>query len=107
MKEWYLYDFKGSVTKRFSRPPTIPLDINYLIDRNSEPIFCKDNVLKHLSSTLDYLAKNNIVDYSLILVVEIEHKNDYYLDGNRFQIGIVDYMRDFGNLEKVENLWKG
>jgi hypothetical protein len=41
MKEWYLYDFKGSVTKRFSRPPTIPLDINYLIDRNSEPIFCK------------------------------------------------------------------
>jgi hypothetical protein len=101
MKEWYLYDFKGSVTKRFSRPPTIPLDINYLIDRNSEPIFCKDNVLKHLGSTLDYLAKNNIVDYSLILVVEIEQKNDYYLDGNRFQIGIVDYMRDFGNLEKV------
>ena len=35
MKEWYLYDFKGSVTKRFSKPPTIPLDINYLIDRNS------------------------------------------------------------------------
>jgi len=47
------------------------LDINYLIDRNSEPIFSKDNVLKHLGSTLDYLAKNNIVDYSLILVVEI------------------------------------
>ena len=69
MKEWYLYDFKGSVTKRFSRPPTIPLDINYLIDRNSEPIFSKDNVLKHLGSTLDYLVKNNIVDYSLILVV--------------------------------------
>jgi len=57
--------------------------------------------LKHLGSTLDYLAKNNIVDYSLILVVEIENKNDYFLDGNRFQIGIVDYMRDFGNLEKV------
>jgi hypothetical protein len=30
--------------------------------------------------------------------VEIENKKDYYLDGNRFQIGIVDYMRDFGNL---------
>ena len=69
MKEWYLYDFKGSVTKRFSKPPTIPLDINYLIDRNSEPIFSKDNVLKYLNSTLDYLTKNNIVDYSLILVV--------------------------------------
>lgn len=64
-------------------------------------MFCKDNVLKHLCSTLDYLTKNNIVDYSLILVVEIQKKRDYYLDGNRFQLGIVDYMRDFGNLEKV------
>ena len=41
MKDWYIYDFKGSVTRRFSKPPVIPLDINYLIDRNSEPIFCK------------------------------------------------------------------
>lgn len=71
MKDWYLYDMKGSVTKRFSRWPTVPLDVNFLIDRNSEPIFCKDNILKHLSPTLDYLVKNNIVDYSLILVVEI------------------------------------
>lgn len=75
MKDWYLYDFKGSVTRRFSKPPVIPLDINFLIDRNSEPIFCKDNVLKHLNSTLTYLAKNNIIDYSLILVIQIEDQN--------------------------------
>ena len=56
MKEWYLYDFKGSVTRRFSKPPVIPLDVNFLIDRQSEPIFCKDNVLKNLSSTLEYLC---------------------------------------------------
>jgi hypothetical protein len=71
MKEWHLYDFKGSVTKRFSKPPVIPLDVNFLIDRFSEPIFCKDNVLKHLQSTLEYLCENNVIDYSLILVVEI------------------------------------
>lgn len=71
MKEWHLYDFKGSVTRRFSKPPVIPLDVNFLIDRHSEPIFCKDNVLRNLSSTLDYLADNNVIDYSLILVVEI------------------------------------
>jgi hypothetical protein len=35
MKEWYIYDFKGSVTRRFSKPPVIPLDINFLIDRSS------------------------------------------------------------------------
>jgi hypothetical protein len=69
MKDWYLYDFKGSVTRRFSRPPVIPLDVNFLIDRFSEPIFCKDNILKDLSSTLDYLCDNNVIDYSLILVV--------------------------------------
>lgn len=107
MKEWHLYDFKGSVTRRFSKPPIIPLDINYLIDRQSQPIFCKDNVLKNLSSTLDYLSENNVIDYSLILVVEIENSEDYYLDGSRFQIGIVDYMREFGAGEWVENMIKG
>ena len=56
MKEWHLYDFKGSVTKRFSKPPVIPLDVNFLIDRFSEPIFSKENVLKHLQATLEYLC---------------------------------------------------
>lgn len=107
MKDWYLYDMKGSVTRRFSKWPTVPLDVNFLIDRNSEPIFCKDNILKDLSSTLDYLVKNNIVDYSLILVVEIENQKDYYMDGNRFQIGIIDYLREFGTVEKAERFWKG
>lgn len=35
MKNWYLYDFKGSVTRRFSKWPVVPLDVNFLIDRNS------------------------------------------------------------------------
>lgn len=107
MREWHLYDFKGSVTKRFSKPPVIPLDVNFLVDRNSQPVFSKDNVLKHLSATLDYLADNKIIDYSLILVVEIQNADDFYLDGNRFQIGIVDYMREFGAGEWVENMLKG
>jgi hypothetical protein len=107
MKNWYLYDFKGSVTRRFSKWPVVPLDVNFLIDRNSEPIFCKENVLKHLSATLDYLTENNIVDYSLILVVEVENEKDYYMDGNRFHIGIVDYLREFGAMERVERIYKG
>jgi len=37
----------------------------------------------------------------LILVVEIENNDDFYLDGNRFQIGVVDYMREFGAGEWV------
>ena len=52
--------------------------------------------MKHLNATLDYLCEHNVIDYSLILVIEIENSEDYYLDGNRFQLGIVDYMRDYG-----------
>ena len=48
-----------------------------------------------------------MIDYSLILVVEIESSDDYFLDGNRFQIGVVDYMREFGAGEWVENMIKG
>jgi 1-phosphatidylinositol-4-phosphate 5-kinase/1-phosphatidylinositol-3-phosphate 5-kinase len=41
MSNWYLYDIKGSITKRFTKFPIIPLDANFMLDRNSEPIFCK------------------------------------------------------------------
>lgn len=34
-------------------------------------------------------------------MVEIENNDDFYLDGNRFQIGVVDYMREFGAGEWV------
>lgn len=40
-------------------------------------------------------------------MVEIESSEEFYLDGNRFQIGIVDYMREYGTGEWVETMWKG
>lgn len=107
MEKRYLYDLKGSVAKRFSKYPVIPLDINFLIDRNSQPIFSKDNVLKQLNNTLNFLSENNVVDYSLILAVEITDNNDYYMDGNRYSFGIVDYLREFGAMEKVQRTFKG
>jgi hypothetical protein len=35
------------------------------------------------------------------LAVEITDNNDYYMDGNRYSFGIVDYLREFGAMEKV------
>lgn len=35
MNHWHIYDFKGSKNRRFSKPPVVPLDLNYLLDRNS------------------------------------------------------------------------
>jgi hypothetical protein len=39
--------------------------------------------------------------------MEIDDKNNYYMDGNRYYLGIVDYLREFGTMEKVERTWKG
>ena len=39
--------------------------------------------------------------------MEIENQKDYYMDGNRFHLGIVDYLREFGAGERVERIWKG
>ena len=99
MSNWQIYDFKGSKTKRFSKPPVIPLDINYIIDRNSEPLITATNILADLPKTLNFLAKNNIIDYSLILA--IEDQNSGNLDGCPIKIGIVDYLREYGGLEKI------
>lgn len=29
------------------------------------------------------------------------------MDGNRFYFAIVDYLREFGTMEKVQRTWKG
>jgi hypothetical protein len=41
------------------------------------------------------------------LAIEVEEDSQYYLDGNRFTLGVIDYLREFGSVEKIENLWKG
>lgn len=117
MSNWQIYDFKGSKTKRFSKPPVIPLDVNYIIDRNSEPLMTASNILTYLPKTLDFLAQNNIIDYSLILAINGENvggaqhkegqKPHAYLDGCAIKIGIVDYLREYGGLEKIETVIKG
>ena len=35
MDQWEIYDFKGMMCRRFSRPPQIPMDMNFVLDRNS------------------------------------------------------------------------
>lgn len=105
MSNWQIYDFKGSKTKRFSKPPVIPLDINYIIDRNSQPLITATNILADLPKTLNFLAKNNIIDYSLILAVEDQGSGS--LDGCPIKIGIVDYLREYGGLEKIQTVIKG
>jgi hypothetical protein len=56
MNQWIVYDLKGTHWKRFSKYPNAPLDVNYLIDRNSEPLFSSTDVILYLKRTVDFLA---------------------------------------------------
>ena len=106
MNNCQLYDFKGSKVKRYSKPPVIPLDINYFIDRNSEPLMSAFNVLEKLPSTLSFLSTNNIIDYSLILAINREDPSAETLDGMPIKVGIVDFLREYGGLEMIEEVFK-
>jgi hypothetical protein len=35
MEQWEVYDLKGTRWRRYSKPPYLCMDINYLLDRNS------------------------------------------------------------------------
>lgn len=35
IEQWEIYDFKGTAHRRFSKPPQIAMDVNFLLDRNS------------------------------------------------------------------------
>ena len=85
----------------------IPLDINYIIDRNSEPLFTASNVLADLGKTLEFLSVHNIIDYSLVLVIDILDPLAETLDGFPIKLGVIDYLREYGGLEKIETVIKG
>ena len=56
------------------------------------------NILAYLPKTLDFLANNNIIDYSLVLVFNIDDPDAKTLDGMSIKIGIIDYLRYYGGL---------
>jgi hypothetical protein len=35
MEQWEIYDMKGTRLRRYSKPPYLSMDVNYLLDRNS------------------------------------------------------------------------
>ncbi len=90
---WETYDLKGTRWRRFAKPPAAAMDVNFLLDRNSEPIFSSVDVLTHLRRTLDFLTEQGFVDYSLTLVVSIDDPAQQYMDGNRIRLRIANYVK--------------
>jgi hypothetical protein len=83
-----VYDLKGSESNRYAKPhKTVMLDTNFKLDQNGEPlsISIKDSkwVMEAIENDTTFLADNNVIDYSMLLIV-----NE---DSSILRMGIIDY----------------
>jgi len=93
------YDLKGSRRKRFiekKKEGQVLLDNNFLFDHASKPI-CMDYVMKRLfqmalHNDTFYLSKSNVVDYSLLCIIDKERR--------LLRVGIIDYIQQY-TLDKI------
>ncbi|KAL4428634.1 hypothetical protein ABPG74_009136 [Tetrahymena malaccensis] len=92
------YDLKGSKKRRFRKETDIGLDTNFMIDMNCEPFFIDNSSYQSFDKTIrsdsDFLATQDIVDYSLLLICD---KNKKIL-----RLGIIDYFRKYDLLKFFE-----
>ena len=104
-KELKIYDLKGSDTNRYNekkRKNQTLLDTNYKIEQNGEPLALKAADKKFLDIAFEndskFLKKHNLVDYSLLLIMDQEK--------NIVKMGIIDYLREYTWDKKVETVAK-
>ena len=95
--EQIIYDLKGSQINRLASPDSfVQLDTNFLQRQRGRPLSLtkvQHNLLrKSINNDTSLLMKSNIVDYSLLVVI------DRKLGSARF--GIIDYLQQY-NLTKL------
>lgn len=75
-------------------------DTNFKIDKNGEPYILQpneyDKVIKILEDDSNFLKDHSVIDYSLLVIST----------KNSLRIGIIDYMRPYHLMEKLETLYK-
>jgi hypothetical protein len=96
-----IFDLKGSKMNRFRREKIrtkTSLDTNYLLERNGDPLFVQMpagmDFFAILERDVNYLRDRDIVDYSLLLVIQ---KGDL-----KVKVGIIDYLRKYDFKKKIE-----
>ena len=70
-----VYDLKGSESNRWEQDKgKTLLDTNYRLDRNAEPIGLEAKEYEKINIAFEndtyFLKKNQIVDYSLLLIID-------------------------------------
>ncbi|CAD8163062.1 unnamed protein product [Paramecium pentaurelia] len=102
-KDLLVYDLKGSETNRWEKKVNkVLLDTNFIIDRNAEPILIQNECYiyndKAFQSDCKFLLRKQIVDYSLLLIINNKQK--------KIKMGIIDYLRFYTWDKETERLLK-
>ncbi|CAK79510.1 unnamed protein product (macronuclear) [Paramecium tetraurelia] len=115
-----VYDLKGSlVNRKQSVKGSQVVDLTILKDQNfikSTDIFIqlnqqnRDALFTILKEDIEFLLKNNIMDYSLLIAVcnsKIQDENRIYCNSNRcYCFGLIDYTQRFTLSKKLESFYK-
>ena len=107
-KKFYVYDLKGSKRHRFSHAGSKTfLDNNFCLDFDSMPLpldFQMQNIMNIcFANDSLFLQKCWVIDYSLLLVLDLENL--------KMRVGIIDYIQQYTIDKQLENrvksaLWK-
>lgn len=118
------YDLKGSSRNRFTKPqPTsdvpqngtsnrVLLDGNFLEFTKGHPmgVLAEDHefILKAVQNDTEFLYSINIVDYSMIvgLSYRLDDNGEKEESPSEMSVGIIDYMRQFDFIKRVESVGK-
>ncbi|KAL1412846.1 Mitochondrial distribution and morphology protein 12 [Vanrija albida] len=98
-----IYDLKGSTRNRLIKPTgkvnEVLLDENLMELSYTNPLYLRDHSKRILRTALWndtlFLSNLNVMDYSLVVGVDVEHQ--------QLVVGVVDYIRTFTWDKKVES----
>ena len=86
------------------------MDINYIEDNRGEPLFLDFDNFKILNQALIndcfFLKKESIIDYSLLIIYEININNNNEFEIKKIRMGIIDYLRKYTWDKQIESYGK-
>ena len=113
------YDLKGSklrryVAKRDHTTNQVLPDTNFKEDFKGEPIPLEKNIYELMKAAVHndslILSKMNVVDYSLLLIIDSKESEENSTNQNKtiksIRIGIIDYCRKFTWDKQLEHVGK-
>ena len=86
------------------------MDINYIEDNRGEPLFLDFDNFKILNQALIndcfFLKKEIIIDYSLLIIYEININNNNEFEIKKIRMGIIDYLRKYTWDKQINHMKK-